>query len=152
MPKNRAREIYEDHVCSRCLAVARRLFGTLPLDEVILTAYVPTISAFSGNDTDVPVVSVHFTKDRFAALNFDQLDPSDALQSFRHAGDVRASKRGEDFTLIRPLAFVAPVLSDSPADEVQTLSATIGSLRAAFMKFQPKGSRTAMAGAVSEQE
>lgn len=152
MPKNRAREIYEDHVCSRCLAVARRLFGILPVTEVIVTAYVPSVSTLSGNETDVPVVSAHFTKERFAALNFDALDPSDALQSFRHAGDVRASKRGEDFTAIRPLAFEARSQSESPADDVQILAANIDVLRTAFKKFQSKSSRSTAAAALTEQE
>ena len=152
MPKNRAREIYEDHVCSRCLAVARRLFGILPVTEVIVTAYVPSVSTLSGNETDVPVVSAHFTKESFAALNFDALDPSDALQSFRHAGDVRASKRGEDFTPIRPLAFEARSHSESPADDVQILAANIDALRTAFKKFHAKSSRTTAAVALTEQE
>ncbi len=142
MAKNRAREIYEDYVCSSCLAVARRLFGTLPLAEIIVTAYVPSLSAISGNETDVSIASVHFTKKKFGALNFDNLDPSDALQSFRHAGDMRASRRGEDFTPIRPLAFESVSQSESPAVEVQSLTAQIKALRAAFNKFQIKSNRT----------
>jgi hypothetical protein len=152
MPKNRAREIYEDHVCSRCLGVARRLFCILPVTEVIVTAYVPSVSTLSGNETDVPVVSAHFTKKSFAALNFDQLDPSDSLQSFRHTGDVRASRRGEDFTPIRPLAFEAPSHSESPADNIKILTANIDALRTAFRKFQSKSSRSIAAVASTEQE
>jgi hypothetical protein len=151
MPKSRARELYEDHVCSRILAVARRLFATLPVDEVIVTAYAPSISTISGNETDVPVVSVHFTKEKFIALNFDNVDPSDALQSFRHVGDVRASKRGEDFKPIRPLAFDAPSRRESPADDIQALLGSIETLRMSFRKFQTRGSRTAVATA-PEQE
>jgi hypothetical protein len=152
MPRNRAREIYEDHVCSRCLGVARRLFGILPVTEVIVTAYVPSVSTLSGNETDVPVVSAHFTKESFAALNFDELDPSDSLQSFRHAGDVRASRRGEDFTPIRPLAFDARSQSESPADDVKILAANIDALRTAFRKFQSKSSRSIPAVTLTEQE
>jgi hypothetical protein len=151
MPKNRAREIYEDHVCSRCLAIARRLFGILPVTEVIVTAYAPSVSSVSGNETDVPVVSAHFTKEAFAALNFDELDPSDALQSFRHAGDVRASRRGEDFKPIRPLAFETPSQSESPADDVPTLAANIDALRTAFRKFQIRNTRSTPAAALIEQ-
>lgn len=152
MPKNRAREIYEDHACSRCIAVARILFATLPLAEVILTAHVTSISTITGNKADIPIVSVHFTKDRFVALNFDQLDPSDALQTFRHSGDVRASKRGEDFTQIRPLAFETPTLGHSTEDEVRSLTATIDSLRAAFRKFQVKDIRSSLGATLKENE
>lgn len=152
MPRNRAREIYEDHVCSRCLAVARRLFGILPVTEVIVTAYAPSVSTVSGNETDVPVVSAHFTKEGFAALNFDELDPSDALQAFRHVGDVRASRRGEDFTPILPLAFEARSQSESPADDVQILAANIEALRTAFRKFQSKSNRSTAAVALTEQQ
>jgi hypothetical protein len=120
--------------------------------EVIVTAYVPSVSTRSGNETDMPVVSAHFTKESFAVLNFDALDPSDALQSFRHAGDVRASKRGEDFMPIRPLAFEARSQSGSPADDVQILAANIDALRTAFKQFQTKSSRSTAAVALTEQE
>jgi hypothetical protein len=152
MAKNRAREIYEDYVCSSCLAVARRLFGTLPVAEIIVTAYVPSLSAISGNETDVSIASVHFTKEKFGALHFDNLDPSDALQSFRHAGDMRASRRGEDFTPIRPLAFENVSQSESPAVEVQSLTAQIKALRAAFNKFQTKSNRTTATAPATSQE
>jgi len=150
MPKNRAREIYEDYVCGRCIAVARRLFATLPLEEVILTVYIPKNNMPSGHESDIPVVSVHFNKDRFVALNFNELDPSDALQSFRHAGDVRASKRGEDFMPVRPLAFETPNLRGSSADGVQSLAGTITRLRMEFSKFQTKDKRTSMVAAEKE--
>jgi hypothetical protein len=151
MPKNRAGELYEDHICSCCLAVARQLFATLPVNEVIVTAYVPTISTVSGNETDTPVVSAHFTNERFMAMNFDELDPSDALQSFRHAGDVRASRRGEDFSAIRPLVFEAGSVAESPSDELQALFETAGTLRNAIRRLLAKGSRSAATAAETEQ-
>jgi hypothetical protein len=151
MPKNRARELYEDHICSRCVAVARQLFATLPITEIIVTAYVPTISTVSGNETDTPVVSAHFIKERFMAMNFDEIDPSDALQSFRHAGDVRASRRGEDFTDIRPLAFEAHGVVESPADELQALLETTGTLRNSFKRLMAKGGRGTTSAAETEQ-
>ena len=152
MPKNRAREVYEDYVCSNCLAVARRLFGTLPLAEIIVTAYVPSLGATSGNEKDVSIASVHFTKEKFDALQFDNLDPSDALQSFRHAGDMRASRRGEDFTQIRPLAFANLSQGEPPAVEVQSLTAKIEALRAAFQKFQTISNRTTVTAPATSQE
>jgi hypothetical protein len=152
MPKNRARELYEDHVCSRCVAVARQLFATLPITEVIVTAYAPTISTISGNETDTPVVSAHFMKERFMAMNFDEIDPSDALQTFRHAGDVRASRRGEDFAAIRPLVFEAHGVSESPADELQALLETAGTLRNTFKRLMAKGGRGPTSAAETEQE
>jgi hypothetical protein len=152
MPKNRARELYEDHVCSRCLAVARRTFAMLPLTEIIVTAYVPTVSTVSGNETDTPVVSAHFTNERFMAMNFDELDPSDALQSFRHAGDVRASRRGEDFAAIRPLVFDAGRVPESPADALQALFEAASTLRNSFKRLLAKGGRSAAPAAETEQE
>jgi len=101
MPKGRTQEIYEDYVCSRCIVAAGAVFATLPVREVIVNAVVVGEERGRG----VPVVSVHFTRESFGVLKMDELDPSDALQSFQHIGNVRGSKKGAGFVEIRPLTF-----------------------------------------------
>jgi hypothetical protein len=143
MPRNKALELYEDHVCSRCLAVARRLFAVLPVREAIVTAYASTVSSTTGNETDLPIVSAHFDRERTAALDFERLDPSDALQSFRHTGDVRASRRGEQFKAVQPLAFADGPLPDTPAQGLEQIREAIAHLRTSLAIIQPKTSRQA---------
>lgn len=138
MARNKARELYEDYVCSRCLAVGRQLFAALPVVEVIVTAYTTVTNSATGNQSDMPIVSVHFDKTRFESLDFERLDPSDALQSFSHAGDVRASRRGEDFKAVQPLALKQTETSNAPARRFEQTREAIASLREALRKLQPK--------------
>ncbi len=103
MPKGRGQEIYEDYVCSRCLAAASCLFATLPVSDAIVTAVVvPT-----DGGGRIPIVSAQFTREGFGMLKIDELDPSDALQAFPHIGNVKGSKRGGDLVEIKPLSFTS---------------------------------------------
>lgn len=138
MSQNKAKDLYEDHVCSRCLAVGRQLFAALPVAEVIVTAYATATNTGTGNQADVPIVSAHFERDRFQSLDFESLDPSDALQSFRYTGDVRASKRGEGFKAVQPLAFNHTQTANAPAQTLEEMCEAINSLREALAKLQPK--------------
>lgn len=141
MPKSRAKELYEEYVCSRCLALGRRLFASLPLSEIIITAYASSRSAATGNQTEVPILSVHFEKQALLTLSFEELGPADALKSCRHVGKVSESRRGDEFMTVQPLAFAAAAAAKSPADEVQTLTAMVAELRSAFKKYQNNGGR-----------
>jgi hypothetical protein len=141
MPKSRAKELYEDYVCSRCLAMGRRLFASLPLTEIIITAYAPSRNASTGNQTDVPVLSVHFEKKIFLTLNLDALGPVEAINKCRLVGKLSDARRGEEFMPVQPLAFAEAAAAESPADEVQTLTAMVATLRGAFRKYQNKGGR-----------
>lgn len=151
MPKNRARELYEEYVCSRCLAVARRLFAALPLTEIIVTAYAPNCNAATGNQAEVPILSVHFEKKAFLNLNFDEVGPVEALGSCRQVGKVNESRRGEESTPVQPLTFAATAIADSPADEVQAIIAMVGALRNSLRKFQNKDRRVATDRTATEE-
>jgi hypothetical protein len=94
---------------------------------------------------------VHFEKETFLSLNFDEVGPVEALASCRQVGKVRESRRGEDFIPVQPIAFATTAAAESPADEMPTLMARIGTLRDSFRKFQNKGSRLTTDRAATEE-
>ncbi len=104
MAKARYHEIYQDHVCSSVLRVARELFALLPLRTVLATAIIDDVDPATGQSHEIPVLSVCFTPETMARIHFDRLDPSDSMANFFHVGDVLASKRTGTFTRIEPLA------------------------------------------------
>ena len=130
MAKARYHEIYQDHVCSSVLRVARELFALLPLRTVLATAIIDDVDPATGQSHGIPVLSVCFTPETLARIHFDRLDPSDSMANFFHVGDVLASKRTGTFTRIEPLTPADLPAGYSTADtQLSTLIAHAQNLR-----------------------
>jgi hypothetical protein len=103
MPKGRFHEIYQDYVCGCVLRVARELFALFPVETVLVTAAVDSLDTRTGHVTELPVLSVAMPRTDISRLNFDQLNPSDAIENFQHRGDFKTSRKTETFQPITPL-------------------------------------------------
>ena len=103
MPKARFHEIYQDYVCSCVLRVAREVFAVLPIDLVIVTAAVVVKRDAVSVGVETPVLSAAMPRAALDALDFDVLDPSDAIDGFLHRGDVMASRKSGEFVAVVPL-------------------------------------------------
>jgi hypothetical protein len=129
MPKARFHEIYQDYVCGCVLRVAREVFALLPVETVLVTASVDAVDPRTGQALDRPVLSVAISRAAVARLNFDVIDPSDAMENFLRRGDFKASRKSGEFTPITPLA-----LEDIPgacyeSTDVRDLLANLQGLR-----------------------
>ena len=113
MPRVRFQEIYQDYVCSCALRVAREVFAMLPVDFLLLTASAELVDPGTGKSGDQPVLSVVFGRDQLEAVDFERIDPSDAVERFQHRGDFKASRKLEAFAPIVPLT-----PADLPASSV----------------------------------
>jgi hypothetical protein len=111
MPKGRFHEIYQDYVCGCMLRVAREVFALLPSDTFLITARADSLDASTGQTVEQSVLSAIMTRAEFARLDFDRLDPSDAVESFQHRGDFKATRKTEAFQPI--VAFTAADVSFS---------------------------------------
>jgi hypothetical protein len=116
MPKSRFHEIYQDYVCSCVLRLSRELFALLPIDTVLVTATVDSTDSRTGHAFEVPVLSVVIPRNDLENLNFERLDPSDSIEIFLHRGDVKASRKSENFEPITP--FTPSELAPSRSDHV----------------------------------
>ena len=103
MPKGRFHEIYQDYLCGCVLRVARELFALFPVDTVLTTAVVDSPDSQTGRKAELPVLSVAIPRAEVTRLDFDRLDPSDAMENFSHRGDFKASRKSEAFQSITPL-------------------------------------------------
>ena len=104
MAKARFHEIYQDYVCGCMLRTANEIFGFLPVQAALVTASVGFIDTATGQFEVRPVLSVGFSRDAFASLTLDKVDPSDAIDGFVHRGDAKASRRTGAFVPIEPLS------------------------------------------------
>ena len=103
MPLPRFHEIYQDYVCSCMLRVAREVFALLPVETLLLTASTLVFDSATGHTAEKPVLSSAITRQALSRLNFEQLDPSDAVEGFVHRGDFKASRKTGAFVPISPL-------------------------------------------------
>lgn len=103
MPKGRFHEIYQDYVCGCVLRVGREVFALLPIETAIVTALADLFDSRSGRTAEQPILSVAMSRAVMKRLNFDLLDPSDAMENFLHRGDFKASRKSGAFVPINPL-------------------------------------------------
>lgn len=85
-------ETYQDYVCGAAFRVVRELFALLPLETIIVTAVSNMLDTSSGHMKDQPILSVMMPRDTIEKLNFEKLDPSDALRNFVHHMEFKKNK------------------------------------------------------------
>jgi len=100
MPKTKFNELYQDFVCGVALRVARELSALLPIEKTIINAVCNMLNTKTGHMEDMPILSVYFPKDTLESLNFENIDPSDSMESFVHKMNF---KKNQGFNPIKML-------------------------------------------------
>ena len=77
-------DIMQDYVCSCVLRIARDLFAILPVTTVLIHAQDSFIDTSIGNSVKQDILSVLITRDKMEIMDFDLIDPSDAMSNFIH--------------------------------------------------------------------
>ncbi len=119
LPRARHQEIYQDHVCSVMLRVARECFAVLPIDMLLLNGKAEVGAKAGAARSSGTIYSVLIDRQQFERLNFAALDPSDAISDFPHRGDFKASRKAGAFSPVTPLTFAD---TQSTARDESTLS------------------------------
>ena len=130
MSKTSFVEIYQDYICGCVLRVARELFGLLPIDTLLIHAMAEGLDTSTGQMIERPFLSVVITRATHEALNYERLDPSDAIMNLTHRGDLKESRKTGDFEFIDPLSVAE--LPQEKADNnanISVLLATVAKLR-----------------------
>ncbi len=121
MPEKRRNKLYQDYLCSCMLRIAMEAFAVLPIQELLVHTRIPLQPDTAAEAEMSPVYSVILPRDGFCGLNFEDLDPTDTIESFPHRGDCKASRKAGAFRAIQPLAF-------TPVPQLSTKS-TLAELR-----------------------
>lgn len=77
-------DLVQNFVCSCTIRIARDIFALLPVKTVVVHAVENSINTATGRQEDMTILSVLFERDVFNGLNFDYIDPSDAMNNFMH--------------------------------------------------------------------
>ncbi|NOJ94142.1 hypothetical protein HMI51_14530 [Corallococcus coralloides] len=118
MPRVQFVELYQDHMCSWVLRVAREVHALLPVKAVLVTAY-----SADGLPALSPVLSTLIHRGQMERLPVDTLDPSDALDGLQTRTNFKASRRTGAF---QPIIAFSPsdVLFNEPASSLQSMIET----------------------------
>lgn len=76
--------LYQDHVCSCALRIAREVFGALPVSRVIVNISEGQLDTSTGHVRPVTTLATHFLRTNLERLKFSTLDPSDAMRNLSH--------------------------------------------------------------------
>lgn len=76
--------LVQDFVSSCTIRIARDIFALLPVKTVVVHAVENKLNTQTGRKEDTVILSVLFERDLLDQINFDLIDPSDALNNFWH--------------------------------------------------------------------
>ncbi len=77
-------DLVQDYVASTAIRIARDVFALLPLDQVVVHVVDNILNTQTGYEEERTILSVIFEREVLEKLNFEGIDPSDALANFRH--------------------------------------------------------------------
>lgn len=84
MPKTKFNELYQDHICSASIRIAREVFAYLPIDYARINGVAKIVNTKTGHIEEQPILSVIFIPKTIHHLNLETIDPSDSMQNFVH--------------------------------------------------------------------
>lgn len=84
MAKSKFNELYQDHICSASIRVAREVFAYLPVDCARINAVSEIVNTKTGHLEKQPILSVIFPPQTIDKLNLETIDPSDSMENFVH--------------------------------------------------------------------
>lgn len=85
MAKGVFNELYQDHVCSATLRVARELFNYLLIPHVRVNAVAEMLNTQTSYMEKQPILSVVIPRETLDKMSLDVIDPSDSMGNFIHA-------------------------------------------------------------------
>lgn len=92
MTKTMYYDLYQDHICSAILRVAREIFAHLPIDKVRINAFSKIVNSQNGHLEDSIILSVIIPRETLKTLNLRSIDPSDSMQNFIHTMNFRKTQ------------------------------------------------------------
>jgi len=102
MPTQRYWSIYQDHVCSAALRIAREVFALLPIPVALVHVGYPYTNRQTGQPDRLPILSVAFDRETFSTLRLEAIDPSDSMANFEHRMEYKRNTGFASIDLLTP--------------------------------------------------
>ena len=101
--KSKINELYQDHIASTLIRVAREVFACLPINYSRISAISNILNTKTGHLENQPILSVNFKSETFSNLNLEAIDPSDSILNFVHNMKFNKTK---GFSVIEKVDFL----------------------------------------------
>lgn len=101
MPQGRFHDLSQDYVCGCVFRVARELFALLPVQTVLVHCTGALFDLGTGYTTEECLLSGVVSASDAATLNWDALDPSEAMNNLTHRMNFKKTK---GFFAVTPLS------------------------------------------------
>lgn len=89
IPNSKYQSMCQDFVCSALLRVARECLTLFPVDSCVVNAKMLMLDRSSGHMREQIILSMQVPRATMEYLNFNNVDPSDALGNFVHNMDFK---------------------------------------------------------------
>ena len=76
--------LFQDHVCSSALRIAREVFAVVGTERVVVNMRIVRNDPSTGHRGPVTVLGANFSRTDVGRLNLSAIDPSDAMKNFPH--------------------------------------------------------------------
>lgn len=102
MPTQKYWALYQDHVCSAALRIAREVFALLPIPVTLVHVGYPWTNTQTGQPDRYPILSVAFDRETFYALRLEAIDPSDSMANFEHRMEFKKNSGFDPIEILTP--------------------------------------------------
>ena len=82
LPKSKFYALYQDHICSSAIRIAREIAAVLPLNIVVINCISELLNTTTGHLEDSPILSVFIPIQTLNKINLLNIDPSDSMSNF----------------------------------------------------------------------
>ena len=93
-------ELIKEYVSSVSIRIAKDMFSLIPINKVCVNAQRVEVNPSTGNDEEVTILSIIFDREKMANLNFERINPFEALKNFEHNVNYKTTK---GFAAVLPL-------------------------------------------------
>jgi hypothetical protein len=77
-------QLYQDHICSYLIRIGREVLCLLPVNFIVIHMLSDMVDGSTGRLAKQPILSAVLYPATLAGLNFDLLDPAEAMKNFKH--------------------------------------------------------------------
>lgn len=106
MPKTKYWLYYQDYVCSAALRVGREILALLPVTKAYVHVAATMLDTATGHQRLQTLLSVELERGAMSRINFDQIDPSDAIGLLPHRMKFKKASGFLETAMMEPTASI----------------------------------------------
>lgn len=91
MPISKRFLLYKEYVCSAVIRLGREFFALFPIEEIVINAKCDQLNGKTGYMENIIILSAFIPKTTLEEINLQMIEPSKAIENFKHNMDFKKS-------------------------------------------------------------